>query len=390
MAFDGRDALGLDAADGLLYATLGRDGGPSAVAAVDPSEWSVRWETEAEGEAVSGSHAPGAGIARGQWGVTLAADAVYAVAGRVEDRRWTAVHALDRASGDRRWSVRRERELAVAGTLDDLVVAAGTEFFPPPGETAHGHRTPEEPLSTVVYGIDAANGDVRWRREFTGVRDAAVGAEGVYVGAGNRLVGLDPDGSDRFTYDRGPATAVEATAGRVVYLTGENGGATLHGVAPDGSGDWRYRAPVGELLSDGDRVYAGGDAVVAVASDGTVDWRDDDHGQWLLLDPGRDSLYARSGERAGAATAYDVRGTERFTFDPPSTNAWPEAATRDALAVSAITESGSDDPFLTVYAVTADGEATAALGVDTVFDAVGLDGTVYLGDGDANLLALDP
>ena len=384
------DVLGLDVGDGALFATLNGETGHSAVARVDPADQSVDWQTTFEGEAVAQSNASAQHVARGQWGLTLAADAVYAVAGPVQQREWSALHALDRVTGERRWSVRRERRLAVVGLVDDLVVATGLEFFPPPGQTPVSDQTPSSPLSTVVYGLDAADGAVRWTREFDGVRDAAVSTEGVYVAAGDRLVGLDPDGRTRFTYVRGPARRVEAAAGRVYYLTGDPPGAVLHGLAPNGDRDWRRALPVDELLLDGDRLYAGGGAVVAVEPDGAVDWRDADAGRWLLLDPDRDALYTRSGRRADAVTAYDVAGAERWTFDPPSNNAWPEAATADALVVSAITGTTAAEPSLTVYAVAADGRATAAFGRDTVFDAVGLDGTVYLADGDSRLLALVP
>lgn len=390
LPFDDWRVPGLDASDGLLYATLNRTHGPSAVAAVDTADRSVRWLTESTGEAVGGSHAAYRNVSRGQWGVTIAEESVYAVAGPAEERRWSAVHALDRASGERRWSVRRDRELAVAGVADGIVVATGLEFFPGHDRTPISHQTPEEPLTTVVYGLDADTGGVRWTREFVGVEDVAAAPDAVYVAAGNRLVGLGRDGSRRFRYDHGPARRVSATAERVFYLAGEEASATLHGVAPSGDGEWQREVPVDELLLDGDRLYAGGDAVVGVEADGTVAWRDDDYGQWLLLDPDRDSLYTRAGVRADAATAYDADGSERWTFDPPSTNAWPEAATGDALVTSAITGDHADEPFLTVYAVDSEGRATAALGRDTVFDAAGLDGTVYLADGVSNLVALSP
>lgn len=383
--------LGLDADDGLLYATLSKNDGPSAVAAVDPDERSVRWQTESEGEAVGGSHASYQRISRGQWGVTLTDDSVYAVAGPAEERTWSAIHALDQTDGERRWSLQRQRKLTVAGVTDGLVVATGLEFFPPPGTTPVSHQTPDSPLSTAVYGLDAATGTVRWTREFDGVQDVSVNGNGVYVAVGDRLIGLGRDGTTQFSYERGPGNRVEAAAERIFYLTGEDSTATLHGVASNGGGDWQRDVSVEELLLDGDRLYAGGDAVLAVNADGTVVWRDDDHGQWLLLDPDRDALYTRSGVSADAATTYDVGGEERWTFDPPSDDAWPEAATRDALVVSAITGGKSaEEPFYTVYAVNAEGRATGALGKDTVFDAVGLDGTIYLADGVSNLVALNP
>lgn len=179
-------------------------------------------------------------------------------------------------------------------------------------------------------------------------------------------------------------------AERIFYLTGEDAGAVLHGVATSGDGAWQRSLPVEELLVADGRLYAGDEVVVAVEPDGTIAWRDTEHGQWLLLDPSADTLYTRSNRQADAATAYAVTGTERWTFDPPSNDAWPEAATRDAVVVSAITGEHADEHFLTLYSVTANGEATAVLGKDTVFDALGLDGTVYLADGVSNLLALDP
>ncbi|MDS0292635.1 PQQ-binding-like beta-propeller repeat protein [Halogeometricum luteum] len=398
LSFDGPNVLGVDAdGAGPLFVTLSDDGGDapsSAVVAVDPAERSVRWRTEIRGEAVAGSHAAARGVARGRWGATLSDDALYAVAGRTDEREWTALHALDRSTGERRWSLERGRELGVAGRSEGLVVAAGTEFFPPPGVTPTSHQTPEDPLTTVVYGLGADDGSVRWTREFEAVSDVAVGDRSTFVVASGRLVALGRDGETRFTLGGGaPAARVETIDDRPYLLAGEDGGATLSGVAPNGDVDWRVDAPVGELLAGERRLYAGGDAVLAVDPDGTVRWRDDDYGKWLLLDPDGDTLYARSGVAADAATAYGAGGSnggKRWTFDPPSRNAWPEAATEDSLAATAITGDDADDPFYTVYSVTGDGEATKSLGVDTVFDALGREERVYLGDGESNLLALTP
>jgi hypothetical protein len=386
--FDGWHVLGLDAADGLLYVTLSSDDGPSAVAAVDPAERTELWRTESEGEAVAHSHVGYQGVSRGQWGVTPTDDAVYAVAGPAEEREWTALHALDRATGARRWSLRRDRDLGVAGVEDGLVVATGLEFFPPADQTPVSHQTPDEPLVTVVYGVDAADGTVRWTREFDGVEDVATNADGVCVAAGDHLVGLARDGATRFTYGEGPSTRVVAATDRVYYLTGEEASATVHGVATGGGADWTHDVPVREPILDGDRLAAGGDAVVAVDPDGTVVWRDDDHGQWLLVDPDGDTLYTRSGSHADAATAYDTGGGERWTFDPPSNNAWPEAATADALAATAITPERGE--FNTVYAVDSNGRATAAMERDGVFEALGLGGTVFVADGESRLQAFVP
>jgi hypothetical protein len=404
LSFDGTNLLGVDAGDDRLYATVSAEDGPSSVAAVDPDAGSARWRTTTDGEPVSGSHVGYQSIARGQWGVTLADDAVYAVAGLADERKWSALSALDRANGDRRWRVRRDRRLAVRGVTDDLVVATGLEFFPGPDETPVSHQTPTEPLSTVVYGFDATDGSERFRRAFTGVVDVTTGGDATYVAAGDRLVGLGPDGTERFALDGDVGAWVEATDERAFYLAGgeaarrnapgalgpPSGPTRLFGVAPDGTVDWRRRLPVEELLLLGDRLYAAGDVVAAVESDGTVAWVDADNGQWLLPDADGDALYVRSGIAADRATAYGVGGSERWTFDPPSNNAWPETATADAAVVSAIGVGGTDAPFLTVYAVDADGRATAAVGKETVFDAASLGGTAYLADGESRLLAFEP
>ena len=386
LSFDDANALGLDVRDGMLYMALSANDGPSSVAAVDPAKRTVLWRTQSEGEAVAGSHASGQSIARGQWGSTVTERAVYTVAGPAEEREWSALHALDRETGDRQWSLQRDRKLGVAGVREDLVVATGLEFFPGPEQTPISHQTPEEPLVTVVYGLDLEDGTVYWEREFEEVAEVAVSPDGIFVGADDRLVGLDDAGETTFTLDHGPATRVEATSGRVYYLTGDpygdDGPQTLHGVAPGGGRDWHHDLPVHELLLDGDRLFAGGDVVVAVEPDGTVVWRDGDYGQWLLLDPDGDSLYTRSSVQADAATAYDTAGDARWTFDPPVNNAWPEATTADALLVGTV--SGPS------YAVNAEGEATATLERETVFDAVGLNGTMFLADGRSQLLALEP
>ncbi|MGQ5517965.1 outer membrane protein assembly factor BamB family protein [Halococcus saccharolyticus] len=392
MPLDDWQVLGLDTADNRLFATLSENNGPSAVAAIDPAEQSIIWQMKSEGEPVGGSHASYQRIARGQWGVTLANETVYAVTGRVGERRWGAVQALDQATGERRWSLRRNREFALAGVTADLVVATGLEFSE---RRTVSHTTTGSPLSTVVYGLDSANGKVRWTREFIGVQDVAVNSNGVYVAVADRLVGLELDGKRRFAYEYGPATRVEAATERVFYLTGKDAASTLHGVGPNGSVDWQHDLPIHELLLDGNRLYAGGKAVVTVETDGTIVWRDDTYGEWLLLDPDGDTLYTRSRIRSDAATAYDVAGKKRWTFDPPSNNAWPEAATNDALIVSAITGDTANQPFLTVYAINSQGQPTASLGKETVFDATGLSDTAYLADGnsatgDSNLLALDP
>lgn len=389
---DYEHVLGVDVAGGTLYATLSDERGPSAVVAVDPSAPAEEWDTELEGEAVGGSHAGARAIARDGWGVTVAEDAVYAVAGHADSYEWTALHALDRASGEPRWSVRETRELAVQGVTSDLVVATGLEFFEPDST----HDTPEEPLTTVVYAIDADGGDVRWTRTFQGVADVGVGPDGVYVAAGRRLVGLGLDGRRRFT-DEGhshPGRAVTAAAGRVYYLiaTG-NDRSKVYGLDPDGDRAWRMELPIHEVLLDGDRLYAGGESVVALEPDGTVAWRDDSsYGQWLLLGPDGETLFTRAGRGQDRAAAYRTSdGTRRWTYRPPdlsSPNAWPVAATTDTAVVEGITAEGANDPFTTLYGVDRQrGRGTRSVAAEPVFDVESVDGTVVVAG--SSILALE-
>jgi hypothetical protein len=380
------NVLGLDAAGDRLYATVSADGGPAGVAAVDPGDETVAWRRTFDGEAVGGSHA-GHGPTD-QWGVTVTDDAVYVVTGEAVAGAWTAVRALGR-DGTVRWSLRRERSLAVAGAADGLVVVAATAFrSTTPEPTGSATDTPTPPRTTVL-GVDAASGAVRWTTDHRGVADVAVGEDRIAVATARGLVGLGPDGGRRFRYSRGPGRRVVATPSRCYYLTGDRARGTLHGLAPDGRADWTVEAPSRALLAGDGRVFVGGDRVLAAGTDGAVEWWDDDHGVAFVGDPD-DGLYARAGRGGGRVTAYDVAGAERWTFDPPSSDAWPVTATADALVARAITGETATEPFGTVYAVDADGRATASLGLDTLFDATGNDGTVYLADGESTLRALDP
>ncbi len=372
--------LGIDHDDRRLYVTVGQSEA-GAVAAVDPADRTVVWRTDLAGPPVGGSHAGSRAIARGQWGVTLAGRAVYAVGGNEADNEPTTLHALDRTDGSRRWTFTRPRELGVVGVTDEQVVVSGRAFLTGTGTPPPTHHTPDEPVSVELYGLDRATGERRWTHELFDLRETHVTNDAVFAASDAGLVSLTLDGDRQGTLGVGPATALATLDGRGLYLTGE----TLHGVTPAGSTVWERDLPIDSLVRIGDRVYAGGNAVLAVGRDGTVEWRENAYGRWLLPDPDRDTLYTRSGVEADAATAYAMDGTRRWRFRPFSNNAWPEAATREAVAVTAIT---GGESFYTLYAVGADGRARAALDIDTIFDAAGLDDRIYVG-GDNGLLALD-
>lgn len=341
---------------------------------MSPDDGTVGWRTEFEGEAESGAYAGYRPISRDQWGLTPAGGSLYSVHGFGEDYEWTAVHAMERSSGDRLWSFQRELELSVHGVAAGTVFATGREFFVPD----HTHDTPDEPLESVLYALDAATGGLRWSRAFAGVADVAVAGDATYVAAQDRLVGLGADGDWRFEVaaDR-PARAVRATDGRVYFATETgDGGSTVRGVDPAGRVPWTLTVDGREVALHGDRLYVGGRATAALASDGTVAWRDDTSGQWFLFGPAGESLYTRVGGR-GVGAYVLPSGTHQWTFDPPEKYGWPLGATTDV----AIAEGYADGR--TLYAVdAASGEVRKhrALGdLTSVFTVATLDGRVFVG-----------
>ena len=145
------------------------------------------------------------------------------------------------------------------------------------------------------------------------------------------------------------------------------------------------------MLLDGDRLYAGGEHVLALEPDGSVAWRDRSYGQWLLLSPGAGTLYTRAGRGQDRVRAYRAAdGERRWTLRPPglsSNDAWPVAATPEVAIVEGITAGHGDDPFTTLYAVR-EGEARKALATEPVFDVEGQDGAVFVAG--ESIRALEP
>lgn len=378
-------ALGLRSFDGRLYAALSNERGPSAVAELSPDDGTIAWRTEFEGEAEGHSYAGYRPMARDQWGVTLTDASVYSVNGTGDSYDWTAVHALDRATGDGRWSLRRDRRLHVRGVANGTAFVTGQEFFEP----EHSHDTPDEPLVSILYAVDAATGEVRWTDEFAGVTDVAVGTDAVYVATLDRLVAVDFDGTRRWEFgsDR-PARSVRAVDGRVYYLTEVTSDrSNVYGLDTAGERAWERALDVHEVLLDGDRLYAGGDAVLALDPDGSIAWQANDHGKWLLLGPDRETLYTRAGGQTVGAYALPS-GDHLWSFDPPEEYAWPEAATADV----AVAEGFADGRAL--YAVERkSGEASKRYYVGnrvSVFTVETLDGRAFVGTSGSSITALDP
>ncbi|MFC7076971.1 outer membrane protein assembly factor BamB family protein [Haloarcula halophila] len=367
-----------------LYATLSH-GDSSAIAAVDPDDGGFEWRTPFEGDAVTSSHLDQSN-ARDKWSVTPADGTLYVVTGAVDDYEWSALHAVDPTTGEELWSFRRERELAVAGVRDGTVVAGGLEFFVPDST----HDTPDEPLTTVVYGLDAATGQVRWERSYTAVSAATTYAGGVAVGERDRIVGTSLDGTEQWRVGTAQPRALLALDGSVVAAVADGDWSTMRAFDPDGTERWtRFRTADSFLVHDG-VLYALGESTGALATDGTVRWEASGHGQWPLVAPDGETLYARAGIGMDSVDAFDLtRGTRRFRYETPSNNGWPAGATDGLVVAEAITPEEAD--FTSLLAVD---ETTGELrGVyrpaDTVFDVAGVGETAYAAIGD-ELLAFGP
>ena len=378
-------ALAIDVAGEQLFVTTSTQDGPSAVVAVDPTAPSVDWRTEFDGEAESGSNGDPRTIARDQWGVTVAGDTLLSVNGHSEEYEWTAVHALDRPTGDRRWSIRRDRFLTVHGRSGDLLIVSGREFFVPEST----HDVPEEPLESIVYGIDITTGEVRWETRHAGVAGVAVSAPAIYVAALDRLVAIGHDGRTKWSYSVDKeARTVRATNERVYFLSRlPNHESTVYGLSHEGDQVWEHDLPVGEALLDNGRLFLGGHQTLRLAPDGSIVWRDRAVGQWLLLDPAADTLYTRAGRALDRVTAYDAEtGDRRWTFVPPdlsSRNAWPLAATDGTVVAEGITTHDADDSFTSLYAVDADtGDLERSTAREPIFDMATVNGLAVLAGAD--------
>lgn len=379
--FDG-NVVALDERDGQLLATVSDDAEDAGTRlySLTPDEGSVRWRAAFDGEALGrGPQEPDE--PDDGWGAWLTADRAYLVTGRRHE--WHAVRAVDRKSGTTRWSAHRERELAVRGVHDGTVYATGREYFVP--ETTHD--TPEDPLVSVMYALDAWTGEARWTDRFRGVADVGVGPAGVAVVHGTRATLLGHGGERRWTTDLGGDGVGAFVEGDRMLAVSESGHDTsvVRGFAPDGEEGWRLAGPDtsgNDMLLDGGRLHLGGRRVLVVEPDGSVAWRDDRPGGWFLRDPAAGRVYTRAGRGADAVRAYSAGGEERWFFDPPSDNAWPATFTDGAVVATAITGEHASEPFYTTYVVDrATGEGTALTPQDTIFSMESLGERVYMAAG---------
>lgn len=376
--FDG-NVVSLDAHRGTLYAAASRDSRDCTFCAVDPTDGRVRWRQTVDGEALG----PGPNEADEPddgWGAWFAAGRAHLVTGRHDE--WSALRTFDLADGWVAWSLRRDRLLQVRGVVDGTLYATGEELFVP----AHTHDTPSEPLTSVVYAVDAATGTVQWTDRFDGVGGVGVGPAGVAVHHGTQVTLLSPDGTRQWSTDLGGEGVRAYLADGVVLTVTRIGEETVvRGFDLDGRRLWKHRAPDvsgADALLAGGTLYLGGGSMLAVRPDGRVRWRHSRPGGWFLREPSTGRLYVRGGRAAGSVSAYAADGSHRWTFDPPSTNAWPDGLTASAVLATAITGDQADEPFYTTYVVDpGTGAASKLVAFDSLFAVEGVGETAYLAVG---------
>jgi outer membrane protein assembly factor BamB len=377
------NVVGLDAAAGTLYVTATDTREATAVEAFDAASGSRRWRARLDGGAVAGS------AERGGWGVTVDGARVYAVTGVVDpDEGWTTLHAFDAASGDRAWTLQRERRFEIVGVADGAVYALAHEFEP---EVGPEREPPPQPAT--LYALDAADGSVRWSHRLDRAEGGRVHRGTVHAIVGPEVVAFAPDGTMRwrFAADAEVRRVLPAGDRFAVVALADGDGSTVHGLAADGSAAWSRTMGADRWTSDGERLYAADESVYAIDPDGSVAWRDAARANDLVLGSTGDALYVRTGRAADAIGAYATAdGARRWTFDPDAKNAWPEAATADVAACAAMTGTESGASSDTLFAVDADsGDPTASFTVQTAFDVEAFDGRVFVGSGRTDVYAFD-
>lgn len=350
--------VGLDVVDDRLIITANDHPDTTVIQSFDPASRSVDWSRELPGGALENSMLERTMVQR-NWGVTDAGGTLLAVTVSGREREWTELHALDPGTGDERWSLRRNRSLAVRGLVEETVYVVSREFEPQTTEHHHGSDTPTpEPRAARLLAVDLADGTVRWSREFTDIGAAAADADGVYVAVTNRMLGFDHDGSRRWRAEADARGKAIFAGSEVVYYVAkpEWDRSVVRGVGHDGDVRWQQRFDADESIRHGDRLWVAGDELAAVRPDGSLAFESSTFSGRMTFAPSGERAYVRTGRQADAVAAIAAAdGTRQWLFDPPINNAWPEAATDEWLVAGGIDHSGQ--PLYRVDA--ASGEATA-------------------------------
>jgi outer membrane protein assembly factor BamB len=353
-----------------LYALLGNSADPAFVEAIDSAAGEQRWTRSFDARPT---------------GLTATDRAAYLAVGDDNDPEegWTQVHALDLTDGATDWTFRRDGQaLSVVAETDSLALVFGEEIRR--RGTHEATPTDHDARESWVHVLDRTSGDHRFAITDEEIHDVQVVGDTIYVAAGRKLVAISVEGSERWRVRADYPGYVIRPADDVVYFLTriEHREMVVHGVTRDGQRRFRRRLAIQRrATTDGQRLYVGGDAIVALDPDGSEAWRHDRHGTRPLLGPAGETVYYRTGRRANAATAFDAAdGTSRWTYTPPTENAWPAFAVGDSVVVDTVGDG--------VYAVAAsDGRPRKHYAGEVDGDPVRVDDTLFVA-GDEQVAAL--
>jgi outer membrane protein assembly factor BamB len=241
------------------------------IAARDPSDWAVRWETDdayfKRPPAVDAGTVFAAGFDQTEEEIDVGRD-------EGEDPKFVKksfglVRALDRETGEQRWETDIDG-LPRTPVLADGTVFVGTSGSDPPVENMSVIRTgsaedaaPDvDPGTDREYGAlhasDAPTGDERWSTRLT---DPAVGDGVVCLGANESVVAYDAaTGEHCWTFDTGDTVLSSPTVADGVVYVGSRDGHLYAFDLYDGVELWRFET---EHAVDSNPSVVGGTVYVA-------------------------------------------------------------------------------------------------------------------------------
>ena len=248
----------------------------------------------------------------------------------------------------------------------------------------HTGRSPFNGPGTANKLWASSLGDIGWQ-------NPAIGADGtLYVGVGNSLDAINPDGTQKWAFKTGGkigSSAAVATDG-TIYIPSAGG---IYAVNPDGSQKWLYNAQVTQssaLIGTDGTVYVGSDDynLYALNPNGTKKWSFA-AGNHLLSSPAiapDGTIYI--GSNANNLYAITPNGTKKWSFATGG-----GISSSPAIAVDGTIYVGSSDRKL--YAINPTGTqkwAFTTLSYMISSPAIGADGAIYVGSADRNLYAINP
>ncbi|MFB6169506.1 MAG: PQQ-binding-like beta-propeller repeat protein [Haloarculaceae archaeon] len=305
-------------------------------------------------------------------------DTVVTVSGNTGLYEHQVVYAVDRATGEERWSFAPEEWwLSVLGTDGERAfVATHDDHLQSEGET--------------LYALSLGDGTAEWSVEVGDVRGGDVLGRAVYVPSTNVVDAVALDGTRRWAYEGGQYQYATLTAagGTTSFVTASDPlEPTVHGLATETGekrwafDDWRAHT----TRTAGDRLFVGGAKVARLdPADGSVQW-EADHPAALYDAPVADgTLYAVGDAAAAIATDDgDVGWTTSLDADVSS------AAGLEAGRLLVHQSATQDDRDRHLLALDADdgGRAWTFAGRHPLTDPAFADGRAYLGERE-NVLAL--